>query len=164
MFKCNKLTAYIIVVSLHACAFTPTQVQCPAFYLYHWGQEQVCAWLVIEVELAGGNLLYCHNPVAFNSVLTPKAWPKATSSTRRQLGGTACLCRAAPKAMGCYRGDPETSLIFMLTGNSPQPRKVVLSSSPLSTLKLLLPPAPKEQKYMVVWFPFKSNLTFGAEQ
>lgn len=131
---------------LSACGFTLTQVQCPAFYLYHWGRVQVCARFVIEVELADGNL-YSHNLVAFNSVHTPKAWPKATSSTRRQVDGTACLCWAAPKPVGSYRGDSETSLIFMLASNSPQPRKIywfyLQALFPLFSYYYLQPPKSK---------------------
>lgn len=148
--------------SLCLC-FYPHEVKCPVFYLYRWGRVQVRAWSVIEVELIDGNLLCCHNPVALNSVPSPKAWPKATSSTRRGVGDAAML--SCSETHGVLQRSLGNISCFYVSKQQPPAQKSVsvLSSSPLSTLKLLLFPAPAEQKYMAVWFPCKSNLTFGAE-
>lgn len=112
--------------------------------------------LVIGLDLADGNKVYWHNPVAFNIVPTPNIWPK------RKIGVTVLSwSKTSGVPLRCSRSITH----FYVSRQWPpgQNSVLVLTPRPLSTLKLLLPPAPKEQKYMMPQLLCKSNLAFGAE-
>lgn len=117
---------------------------------------QLWAWLVIGLDLTDGNVVYCCNPGAFNIVPTPKIWPK-----RNICGTVLSWSETCGVSLRWSRGITH----FYVHRQWPPGQNSVLVLTPrsLSTLKLLLRAAPKEQKYTMAQLLSKSNLAFGAE-